>query len=146
MSLYNMLHGYNPAAPLILECLALAPTAFARFRDAWVERNDSGLSFCVLTRNGGNNREHFVEEGKEAGPYCGCPGCTMKFLVPNYGGYERDEDDSFDSTYAYVYFRIPEEVLKDDKAKTVLEHFAIPHENMKSRTDRAVAAIEAGIV
>jgi hypothetical protein len=40
---------------------------------------------------------------------CACPGCTITYRLPELEGYIRDEDDDFDSTYATIYFRPPEE-------------------------------------
>ena len=40
---------------------------------------------------------------------CTCPGCIINHLMPNHPLYLRDVDDDFDSTYATIYFRIPEE-------------------------------------
>ena len=39
---------------------------------------------------------------------CGCPGCIITYRLPQHPNYLRDEDDDFDSTYAYVYFSFPE--------------------------------------
>lgn len=40
---------------------------------------------------------------------CACPGCIITHRLPNHPCYQRDEDDGFDSTYATIYFKFPEE-------------------------------------
>jgi hypothetical protein len=40
---------------------------------------------------------------------CACYGCTITYRLPQHPCYIRDEDDDFDSTYATVYFRFPED-------------------------------------
>lgn len=47
---------------------------------------------------------------------CGCPGCIIEHRLPEHPNYIKDEDDDFDSTYATIYFRIPDqykETLRD---------------------------------
>ena len=47
---------------------------------------------------------------------CGCTGCVIGYRLPAHPLYLRDEDDEFDSTYATIYFRTPEQavaLLKD---------------------------------
>ena len=97
MSMYNMLHGFNPAATLCLGALDLAATEFGRFRDAFLCNGE----IVVHTRCGGGNREdyqHVFDKMRE------------------HPDFLRDYDDSFDSTYADFVFRFPEkhaEFLKE---------------------------------
>lgn len=79
MSMYEMMFGQNPVAPLILEALALPPIAVGRFRDAFVSSGE----FAVYTRNGGGNREHYGCEGEEEGEDCFCTGCIMTYQLPS---------------------------------------------------------------
>jgi hypothetical protein len=46
---------------------------------------------------------------------CACPGCIIQHRLPKHPLYLRDEDDDFDSTYATIYFRFPEEFAEDLK-------------------------------
>lgn len=91
MSMYNLLFGNNPFAPVVLALLS--PREFGRVRDAWVEKlPDGSLRLVVYTRNGGNNRGDYM---------------------PDFGGdplFIEDRDDSYDSTYASIYFRVPENI------------------------------------
>jgi hypothetical protein len=109
--LYNIVFGYNEHTAEILDALGVQPNYFGRFRDAFVAEGQ----IVVYTRNGGVNRQHgetiftankFDVKGAEA-PGCGCPGCIMKFRIPQHPLYISDRDDSFDSTYASIFFRIP---------------------------------------
>jgi hypothetical protein len=108
--MYNLLHGVDNIAPLLLRALGLDqpdgkwPTG--RFRD--IHLNADGTRIILLTRNGGGNRNHWEGEAEE-GPDCRCPGCVIKYVLPEHPMYERDYDDDFDSTYAYVEFKVPEE-------------------------------------
>lgn len=120
MSLYNAIFGVNKTAPVVLHVLGLTTEAVGRFRDAWFEKLPNGtIRAAVYTRNGGGNREHYGldanEEGAEPSPSCKCTGCTMSFALPAHPLYVEDGDDAFDSTYATIYFRLPDDV----KAKLV---------------------------
>ena len=130
MSLYNMLFGKNPVAPLLLKMLDLTEEDVGRFRDAYLQDG----KIVVYTRNGGGNRGHwdFVYEEYDEGPDCPCPGCKMEYVLPEHPNYVRDYDDDFDSTYAYVVFDVPEKyqefvkALEDGQlhdARTVREKF-----------------------
>lgn len=75
--------------------MVLGVMSFGRFRDAWVERGQDGKPvFAIYTRNGGGNRENWAE--------------TIGAMQANEH-YLRDADDTFDSTYATFYFRVPVE-------------------------------------
>lgn len=106
MSLYNLLFGTNPVAPLLLKVLDLKEEDVGRFRDAYLEKR----KIVIFTRNGGGNREHwdFTYEDYEEGPDCPCPGCAITHKLPEHSNYVRDYDDDFDSTYAYIEFSIPD--------------------------------------
>lgn len=88
--LYNLLFGTESNSDFLFAVLGLDPSDFGRFRDIYVTKSH----IVVYTRNGGGNRldyEHVFEE------------------MSHHPLYDFDEDDSFDCTYASIYFRHPEE-------------------------------------
>lgn len=98
MSLYNLVHGVNPVAGLLLKMLGIdlanLNERVGRFRDCYLHRGDDGqVEIHVFTRNGGGNRDDYIA-------------VTMGLrLHPNY---LRDFDDDFDCTYATYAFAVPE--------------------------------------
>ncbi len=92
MSMYNMIHGVNETAPILLLAAGFRPEIVKhpglRFRDCYC--NEDGTEIILYTRIGGGNREAHAD--------------TIEKLRgrPNY---IRDEDDSFDETFASFYFR-----------------------------------------
>lgn len=121
MSMYNLIFGENKFANHILGALSLSKADCGRYRDAWVEMTEDGeYRIAVYTRNGGGNRQCW-EEGyidPESGA-CYCPGCIIEKHLPMHSLYISDEDDSMDSTYATVYFRLPENEEYADFLKTL---------------------------
>lgn len=95
MSLYNMLFGKNPDATTILAALNLTEGMIERFRDVWIQEDTNRI--VIYTRTGGGNREYYFNETLTQHPL-----------------YLYDEDDDFDSTYAYYYFAMPE--TQEDKS------------------------------
>lgn len=93
MSLYNILFGINPDADAILSALHLNKGAIERFRDCWIDEEESRI--VIYTRTGGGNRDYFRNEALTSHPL-----------------YQYDEDDEFDSTYARYYFSMPD--LKEE--------------------------------
>lgn len=85
MGLYNALFGVNPSAPLLLAMLGITEADVPRFRDCYIV----GDLICIHTRTGGGNREYYQDQNDH-----------LTTLV----GYVRDDDDSFDCTYADFYF------------------------------------------
>lgn len=75
------------------------------------------------------------EPGSE---HCTCPGCVIEHRLPQHPCYLRDEDDSFDCTYATIYFRFPEEFAEELKKFDSGEKF----EPSKRWAD-AIAALES---
>ncbi len=79
MSLYNLLHGRNPNAALLLAVLNLDgedgkwPTG--RFRDIYP--NEDGSKIILYTRNGGGNRDCW----HEGNPEFGSQGCKHHVIV-----------------------------------------------------------------
>jgi hypothetical protein len=98
MSLYNLMHGANPATFFILPMLGEKhPDQYPRFRDCFVAERDGQNVIQLYTRVGGGNRNSgFGEEELYKHP---------NFLTT--------EDDDFDSTYASYYFSVPGEFKTD---------------------------------
>ena len=116
MSLYNLIHGVNPLASLLLGILRIDPIKdVARFRDCYLYRSEAGaLEIHVFTRMGGGNRGHsgWNDDGRLGDPGCPCNGCLMEYRLTKHPDYLRDFDDSYDSTYATYAFRVVEPVRK----------------------------------
>jgi hypothetical protein len=104
VSLYNQLFGVNPLARVYGATLAVADMKesgkpkpsrcpSARLRDMWTEKVDGDLRIVVYARTGGGNREAYDDEIQSAR--------THPLFV-------RDYDDTFDSTYMYFEFRVPD--------------------------------------
>jgi len=116
VGLYNMVFASNPEGPALLALLGLDKDKTGRYRDAWVTDE---AEIAVYTRNGGGNRECWTgdEEGHQprglGAPDCGRPGCYACIIthrLPRHPLYLRDKDDTYDNTYATIYFRIPDDV------------------------------------
>lgn len=91
MSLYNMLFGVNAAAPVLLAMLGTDSGEVPRFRDCFLSEDRKQI--IIHTRTGGGNREDY-EDGNA--------------YLQSLPGYQSDEDDDFDSTYANFRFAVPE--------------------------------------
>jgi hypothetical protein len=89
MSLFNMVFGMNPDTDKILSLLGKSQGDFGRFRSVFLEDG----YIVVHTRNGGGNRESYEDVFEE---------------MSEHPWYSHDEDDSFDRTYANIYFKVPE--------------------------------------
>jgi hypothetical protein len=89
MSLYNLVFGMNPDTDKILSLLGKTQADFGRFRSVFLEDG----YIIVHTRNGGGNREDYEDVFDE---------------MTEHPWYSHDEDDSFDCTYANIYFKVPE--------------------------------------
>jgi len=104
MSIYNMMHGTNPATFFILPMLGKHPDSYPRFRDCFLQDEEHPKyddHIHVYTRTGGGNRDDYeVENG----------------IMAEHPNYINNFDDSFDSTYASWVFSVPEE-WKDDFGK-----------------------------
>lgn len=114
MGMYNAVHGWHHDAGMLLKMLDIGQDSgkwrIGRFRDAWL--NVGGTEICIFTRNGGGNRKCWNESANlEAIETCDCPGCIISKHLPQHPHYLRDEDDKFDSTYAYIYFSVPDKYL-----------------------------------
>lgn len=137
MSLYGLVFGRQQAAPVVLALLERAPTDFGRFRDAWIEQTEAGdLRLVVYTRCGGGNRESYFPKDIDQHPL-----------------YLSDQDDDFDTTYASIFFRLPDviparllEVLPEELRTTevfyeTLKTIAIPPRNMREEWGKAIDAV-----
>jgi len=91
--LYNALFGYNPLARHLLLELGIDHHDVPRFRDCFLSAD--GSSVVILTRTGGGNRKEYAEQNA---------------VMTRRAGYLRDEDDSFDTTYALFHFAVPESI------------------------------------
>ena len=89
MSMYNMIFGVNPDTDTLLSLLGKSTGDFGRFRNVYME---DGM-IVVHTRNGGGNREDYEDVFDE---------------MSEHPWYSHDEDDSFDCTYASIYFKVPD--------------------------------------
>ena len=93
MSIYNVIHGTNPLAGLLLGLLGYTPGRFGRFRDCHLVKEDGDLQIQVFTRCGGGNREDYQE---------------VFDWARKEENYIRDFDDDFDSAYATIEFKFPD--------------------------------------
>lgn len=98
MSMYNMIHGVNPLAGVLLKILDITPNQIPRFRDCYYD----GQHIVIYTRTGGGNRDWYDEKNEDN------PDGPWNSDIRNIPGFICDEDDDFDSTYASFYFNVPE--------------------------------------
>lgn len=148
-----MIFGVNPMAPMLSSLLDLQTPATpegkwdpGRFRDIQVEQWPDKKVIALFTRNGGGNRECYGLDP------CVCAGCAMK-AITGHPNYIRDADDEFDSTYATIYFDVPEkfnsvvEELYDESAIKPMQRFEnmltnLRNKNVDDDVKRALMAAE----
>jgi hypothetical protein len=94
MSLYNMLFGVNELAGILLKIIGMNPNDIPRFRDCFISNGE----IVIYTRTGGGNRDEYELENDR--------------LADNEN-YLRNEDDSYDCTYANFYYKFPDEYAAD---------------------------------
>ena len=102
--LYNMMFGYNIGACLFLATMLTDENPqefFPRFRDCYL--SDDGEYIVVLTRVGGGNRSDGPDDESGYGEH-------KLYDMPEF---VRTWDDSFDSTYGYYEFSVPERWRED---------------------------------
>ena len=114
MSMYNMIHGYDPTSGLVLSILGVTPEQIPRYRDSYID----GERLVIYTRTGGGNRDYyenlescssnypdyFVEgEDHPSGPW--------NDDLRDIPGFLYDSDDDYDCTYASFYYEIPDNFL-----------------------------------
>ena len=90
MSLYSKLIGENKEANTLLKVLNVDREFFGRYRDIYV--NKDGRRIVVYTRLGGQNRPYYEDTFKQ---------------IRKHKLYLSDADDTYDNTYAYIYFKVP---------------------------------------
>lgn len=95
MSLYNMVHGFNPLSLDLMGVLGIDYKTVERFRDACISKYKGDFVIRVFCRTGGPNRD-----------------AHKNSVLTEHTLYITDEDDPFDSTYAYYYFKLPADLLR----------------------------------
>ena len=75
---------------------------------------------------------------------CACYGCIQRFRLPKHPCYLRDEDDSYDSTYARTYFKFPEELapVLEELTKVAKANGIEGTSDLKARFEKAIKDIE----
>lgn len=93
-----MINGANPATFFILPMIGEKhPDTYPRFRDCFVNTENTEPEIHVYTRVGGNNRNQGYGED----------------LLMGHPNYLRTWDDDSDSTYGTYAFSVPTEWKKD---------------------------------
>lgn len=96
MSFYNMIHGEQPLASVLLAMLEVKKEDVPRYRDCYLETEKKQI--IIYTRTGGGNRDSYEDENN----------ALTKVL-----GYIEDYDNDFDRTFAHFCYAFPEK-FKDD--------------------------------
>lgn len=119
MSLYNSLFGFDPLSHMLIRVLDINPLHVPRFRDAFLLEG----KIAVYTRTGDGNRSinatPWVFEG-EVIPRTVAP-ASWDALCAAHPDYLGTEDDEYDSTYAFWWFRYPEAV-RDELTAGAQDH------------------------
>lgn len=115
MSFYNLVHGENADADILLAILGLTKADIPRYRDCYW----NGKEICIYTRTGGGNRETYEKENEK---------------MAKIGTYLRDMDDDFDSTYATFFFRVPERFAEIVATLTATD--ATPEQRWETTLDK----------
>ena len=143
MSLYNLLHGMNATAVMLLS--PFAPTRidnFPRFRNVFLEDEDAPnpADFYVYTRMGGGNCNCYAETCYADLDDCGCGACYALELESSQYCVDR-YDDGFDCTYCTFSFHVSNEDQADfEVVKSALMQGACPTREQLS--ERYVAKLE----
>lgn len=111
MGFYNMLFGENPIADILLKMLDLERADLGRYRDCYL--NKEGTEIIIYTRNGGLNRNNHKKFYKR---------------IVKHSNYLRDKDDSFDNTYAEIFFSVPKKYADNIKEMVELGDTTLPKE------------------
>lgn len=120
MSFYDIMNkGSNENAHKLLNLIGLKDTDFPRYRDTSLWNNNTEIR--VITRAGGGNREEYQSNIDE---------------LKNNEYYLRDEDDDFDSTYAYIFFKVPEQYLE------TVKDIKTDERTMKQKTDDTIKDLD----
>lgn len=116
MSLYNMMFGKNGWSDLVLALLNMRESDVERFRNCEIDFESKTIG--ITARTGGGNREEYANEKLTSHP------C-----------YLYDEDDDFDCTYAYYYFKIPDDIVDDIIKLGDIEKNGVPASIVKKYND-----------
>lgn len=120
MSMYNIMNkGSNENAHEILNMIGLTEKDIPRYRDVSLWNNNTEIR--VIARVGGGNRQDYQEE--------------INTLKQNEF-YLKDIDDDFDSTYAYIFFKVPTECLE------TVKNMKTDERTIKQKTDDAIKEFE----
>lgn len=88
-------HESERASIFLKTLLDLDLRQVGRFRDTWLELDEQGEPRIALyTRNGGGNRPDYTKQTA---------------FLQGHPEYLFDRDDTFDSTYATYYFKVPQD-------------------------------------
>lgn len=79
------------------------------YKQAWTQLGSETQPF----RTGKHVMETRHTCGHPESEKCVCPACTINYRMPKHPHYLRDEDDDFDSTYATIYFKVPDNIDRD---------------------------------
>ena len=143
MSLYNLLHGMNATAVMLLS--PFAPTRidnFPRFRNVFLEDEDAPnpADFYVYTRMGGGSRDCYAETCYADLEDCGCGACYALELESSQYCVDR-YDDGFDCAYCTFSFHVSNEDQADfEVVKSALMQGKRPAREQLS--ERYVAKLE----
>lgn len=127
-NLYNIVHGTNAYADMLLELLGLKRADTGRFRDCFMQADRGELEIVVYTRNGNGNRaDHAaVTEKLRAHPH-----------------YKRDYDAKVDATFAAYIFDVPpgaRGVLADTCAKDATNALPASHDKRAQEFEQKMAS------
>lgn len=128
MSLYNALFGHSPAVFILPHALGIDPAHIERYRDAEFVREEDQILTRLLCRTGGGNRADYPNK-----------------TLTSHPAYLRDEDDPFDNTYAYYYFKTPPVVLESIAASGIPIEQLVTRATMKERFDGFLDALRQGV-
>lgn len=92
MSLYAAIMGENPAAGELLHLLGLNKADIPRYRDCWMTTQGDRKYIDLLTRTGGGNREHYLDEID---------------ALRRVAWFEYDFDDEADPTFMHFVYVMP---------------------------------------
>jgi len=145
MNFYNILFDQNSSMSLLLSMIDIDnKRKNIRIRDCFL--NKDGTKILLYTRNGGGNRKHQGDsqnDGSDERPEgldCSCYGCCIKYDLSKHRHYIKDEDDSYDSTYARVWFSVPYNFLKITKGMAT----GLEPETIGEKFKRAFKKLDSG--
>jgi hypothetical protein len=90
MKLHNMLVGENEYADFLLKALGVEKQNIRRYRHCFF----NGEHIVIYTQTGGGNREYHEDDNA---------------FLQNLNHYSHDKDDEYDTSYAWFYFKVPDQ-------------------------------------